>query len=458
MPLTYYIGTKRPDAVTHSIDSIQTFAPAVRARRFGLILLVAAGSVHGPLIGAEGENKKVLTEWSDLKGVEGFEDLEGFDDPNALDGVDDLKELEQFEQLLEGEDLDLDLNFELPTWDFETTLKGSLGYKHNILLQPESTESTEPIESSGFWRTGLEMFLWRLPEGRTEFILMADATDVRYFHTDETDGEQTAFLHGAFNWLATDWSKLSLKGQVVYQDQVLDMSANERYPYIGQVQVFSYNLDPVWEVSLNRNLTVALTGIARADRFRQGPDDFDDLGGRIGVGYRFGLWGELDLRYTVLNRDYATRIQYTAGGRPLVGTSLSIDQQNAVLRFRIGTGTDARWKLRTKLAWLQYRDNGSGYFDYDRSTVGLELTWSPGPWLFVLGGDFHRYDYLVQTVWVGQLENRRKDDFFATLRVERPLTESLRWHFEGLWESSETNAVYGTYDAGSFFTGVGWTF
>jgi hypothetical protein len=413
-------------------------------------VLLAAGLGDCLATGAETGEKKILTEWSELKGVEGFEDLEGFDDPNALEGVDDLKELEQFEQMLAGEDLDLD--FELPAWEFETTLKGSLGYRHNILLQPE------PTESSGFWRTGLEMFLWRLPEGRTEFVLMADATDVRFFNADETDGEQTAFVHGAFNYLTTDWSKLSLKGQVVYQDQVLDMSANEREPYIGQVQVFSYNLDPVWEVSLSRNLSMAVTGIARADRFRQGPDDFDDLGGRIGLGYRFGLWGELDLRYTALTRDYATRIQYTAGGRPLVGTRLSIDQQKGELRFRIGTGTDARWKLRTKLGWLQYRDNGSGYFDYDRSNIGLELSWSPGPWQFVLGGDFLRYDYLVQTVWVGQLESRRKDDFYATLRMERPLTESLRWHLEGTWESSETNASYGTYDAGSVFSGVGWTF
>lgn len=404
------------------------------------------------MMGAESGEKKVLTEWSELKGVEGFEDLEGFDDPNSLDGVENLEELENFEQLLAGEDLDLDLDLEMPTWDFEATLSGSVGYKDNILLQPV------PTESSGYWRTGLELFLWRLPEGRTEFILMADAVDVRYFHTEETEGEQVTFVHGAFHWLTTDWSKLSLKGQVIYQDQVLDMSAYESETYIGQVQVFSYNFDPVWEVSLTRDLTVALTGIARADRFRQGPDDFEDFGGRFGVGYRLGLWGELDLRYTALTRDFATRNQYTAGGRPLIGTSLSVDQRNAELRFKIGTGSSAQWKLRTKLAWLEYRDNGSGYFDYDRSTFGLELTWAPGPWRFTLGGDYHRYDYLIQTVWVGQLEKRKKDDIYGNLRMERRLTESLRWHIEGTWESSDTNAAYGTYDAGNLFTGIDWTF
>ena len=413
----------------------------------GLIFLVIGVAAALPVDGQESE-KKVLTKWSDLKGLEGFEDLEGFDDPNALDDIEDLEDLEGFEELLEEEGLDL----ELPTWEFEGTLSGSLGYKDNILLQPV------PTESSAFWRTGLELFLWRLPKGKTEFILLFDAADVRYFSTEETDGEQVAFLHGAFNWLTTDWSKLGIKGQVIYQDQVLDMSANESEPYIGQVQVFSYTFDPEWEVSLTRDLTVAVTGLARADRFREGPDDFDDLGGRIGVGYRMGLWGELDLRLSALQRDYATRFQYTAGGRPILGSKLSVDQKAGELRFKIGVSSDARWAFRTKLAWLEQRDNGSSYFDYNRATLGLELGWRPGPWRFTLGADFHHYEYLTQTVWVGELESRQKDDFYGRFLTERRLTESLSWQLEAEWESSQTNDVYGTYDATSIFTGVSWTF
>lgn len=417
------------------------------ALSLGAALLVACFVTNPFASGQEGE-QKVLTEWSELKGLEGFEDLEGFDDPNALDDLDDLEDLEGFEDLLAEEDLEL----ELPTWEFEGTLSGSLGYKDNVLLQPV------PTESSGFWRTGLEMFLWRLPEKSTEFILMLDAVDVRYFTTDETDGEQMAFLHGAFNWVTADWSKLGIKGQVVYQDQVLDMSANESDTYIGQVQVFSYVFDPEWEVSLTRDLTVAVSGLARADRYRQGPDDFEDIGGRLGLGYRIGTWTAIDLKVTALQRDYATREQYTAGGRPVLGTSLSVDQRTADLRVQLGGGPESRWKLRPKVAWLEQRDNGSGYFDYNRATIGLQLTWTQAPWRFTLGGDFYHYEYLTQTVWVGQLERRKKDDFYGRIRTEYRFSESWRAHLELEWESSRTNEAYGTYDATNAFTGISWTF
>lgn len=410
--------------------------------------LLVAGLMVSSFSGAQEEEKKVLSEWSDLKGVEGFEDLEGFDDPDALDDVENLENLIGFEELLKEEDL----NLELPTWDFEASLSGSLGYKDNILLQPV------PTESSAYWRTGLELFLWRLPKGRTEFILMFDAVDVRYFSTDETDGEDMVFLHGAFNWVTTDWSKLGIKGQVVYQDQVLDMSANESQPYIGQVEVFSYSFDPEWEVSLTRDLTVAVSGLARADRFLEGPDDFNDLGARFGLGYRLGLWGELDLKATALQRDYATRLQYTAGGRPILGTSLGVDQRSAEARLQVGGGSDSRWRFRTKLVWLEQRDNGSGYFDYNRATVGLELNWTPGPWRFTLGGDFHLYEYLTQTVWVEGIESRQKDDFYGRFRTEYRWSETWQAHFEAEWESSQTNDVYGTYDATNVFAGVSWTF
>ncbi len=450
MPVGVLYRDNQIDSVTRDYYPFRLSKPIHRVLLPGWVFLVFC-LAHLPIAFGQESEQKVLTEWSELKGLEGFEDLEGFDDPDALDDIEDLEDLEDlegFEELLEEEGLDL----ELPIWEFESTVSGSLGYKDNILLQPV------PTESSAFWRTGLELFLWRLPKGKTEFMLVFDATDVRFFSTDETDGEQVAFLHSAFNWLMTDWSKLGIKGQVVYQDQVLDMSANESEPFIGQVQVFSYTFDPEWEVSLTRDLTVAVTGLARADRFREGPDDFDDLGGRFGVGYRMGLWGELDLRLSALQRDYATRLQYTAGGRPILGSKLSVDQKAAELRFKLGVSSNSRWAFRTKLAWLEQRDNGSSYFDYNRATLGLELSWRPKLWRFTLGADFHHYEYLTQTVWVGELESRQKDDFYARFLTERRLTESLSWQLEAGWESSQTNDVYGNYDATNIFTGVSWTF
>ncbi|MEZ5275267.1 MAG: hypothetical protein R3F07_02660 [Opitutaceae bacterium] len=421
---------------------------ATRPSGFRSAVLLGALLGGGLLTADETGKTRVLSEWSDLKGVEGFEDLEGIEDPMAINDLESIEDLEQLDRLIGLDGLDL----EIPTWEHEITLFGSLGYKDNILLQP-----TDP-EASGFFRSEVEFFLWQLPTGSTEFSVMFDATDVRYFSADETDGEQMAFLHGNWSWLTARWSKLSAVGQLIYQDQVLDMSANELEPFIGQVQVFSGSLDPEWELSVTRNLNLSVSGLVRADRFREGPDDFDDLGFRVGAGYQLARWADLEVRFTALTRDYATRVQYTAGGRPLLGTRLSIDQRDAEVRLQLGSGSDGGWKLRTKFGHLQYRDNGSGYFDYDRATLGLELGWSPGPWVFTLRGDYHRYDYLSQTVWTGELENRLKEDLYGSVRLERSLSESLRWHLEGEWENSWTNDIYGDYHAVAAYSGVSWSF
>jgi hypothetical protein len=432
----------------------------MRRGLFSSVLLISLAPLIGNLSGEEESKPKVLTKWSDLKGVPGFEDLEGIDDPSVLDDVDDLEELEQFKGLPGFEDLEDDqpaaaLEIDLPTWEFETSLAGSLGYRDNILLRPVDGES------SGFWRTDFESMLWRFPDGRTEFVSMLGFSDVRYFSADETDGEQTAFFHSAWDWNTTDWSTLSLPVQALYQDQVLDFSATEAETAIGQVQVFSFSTNPEWNVAFGERLEVGLSGLYRVDHFREGPDDFQDVGGRLGAVYNLGLWADLELRFTVFRRDFETRVQYTAGGRPLIGTELLVNQRRGEGRFNLKFGPESHWAIKAKVGHLEYRDNGSGYFDYDRSRLGLELTWTPGPWRFLLLGSRSHYDYLLQTIFdenTEQIEQRAKDDYYGQVRIERDLNESFRWQFDCEAERSVTNDFYGTYTAVGVYSGIAWRF
>jgi len=443
-----------------SVSSYLSDMSQGRPRCLWVVLLISLAWVVGSLHGEETSEPRVLSKWSDLKGVEGFEDLEGIDDPSMLDDIENFEDLEQFRGLpgfedLDGDDPTTDLNLELPTWDFVTTLAGSLGYRDNILLRPVDGES------SGFWRTDLESMLWRYPDGNTEFVAMIGFTDVRYFSAEETDGEQTAFFHAAWDWNTTPWSTLSLPAQVLYQDQVLDFSATEAETAIGQVQVFSFSINPEWSVAAGESLEVGVAGLYRTDHFRAGPDDFQDVGGHLRAVYKLGLWADLDLRYMVFRRDYATRIQYNEFGKPLPDTKLKADQRQVEGRFNLKFDPESDWSVKAKVGYLEYRDNGSGYFDYDRSRLGLELTWTPGPWRFMISGSRIHYDYLLQTIFnedTVQIEPRAKDDFYGQFRIERDLSESLGWHFDCEAERSATNDFYGTYNAVGLYTGVGWTF
>lgn len=376
-----------------------------------------------------------------------------------IEQIDDPEELQRIARLLGMDDLDgmgdLGLDLGIPTWEWETTLIGSLGYKDNILLQPE------PTESSGFWRTDLESLLWRYPDGHTEFVAMLGFTDIRYFSTEETDGEQSGFLHGSWDWMTTSWSTLSLPGQVLYQDQVLDMSVTEAEPTIGQIQVFSFSVDPEWGVALTRDLGLAVVGLYRSDIFKAGPDDFQDAGGRVRLNYSPSFWGDFELRHSVFQRDFETRLQYTSGGRPIPDTELKVLERHTEGRFKFKFRPKARWTFDTKVGYLEYRDNGSGYFDYDRRRAGLEVVWTPGPWRVLVQGGISEYDFLSQIIYIeetDELEQREKEDLYGQFRVERNLSDTLRWHFDLEAERSTTNEEYGTYNTYTVHSGVAWSF
>lgn len=108
-----------------------------------LLLILSCGIGWGE----DNPGRKILTEWSELKGVEGFEDLEGIDDPAALDDLESIEDLEELEKLIGLEGLDLDLR--MPTWDHEATLSGSIGYNDNPLLQPAGQDPERRRRSGG---------------------------------------------------------------------------------------------------------------------------------------------------------------------------------------------------------------------------------------------------------------------------------------------------------------------
>ena len=122
-----------------------------RPSGFRSAVLLGALLGGGLLMADETGKTRVLSEWSDLKGVEGFEDLEGIEDPMAINDLESIEDLEQLDRLIGLDGLDL----KIPTWEHEITLFGSLGYKDNVLLQP-----TDP-EASGFFRSEVELI--RLP-------------------------------------------------------------------------------------------------------------------------------------------------------------------------------------------------------------------------------------------------------------------------------------------------------
>ena len=69
-----------------------------------------------------------------------------------------------------------------------------------------------------------------------------------------------------------------------------------------------------------------------------------------------------------------------------------------------------------KVSGMMNRDNGTGYFDYDRLLMKEQLRWKNGAWELKGNARFGWYFYKVQ-----QIQNNRRERSFVSvdLRVER---------------------------------------
>jgi hypothetical protein len=163
-------------------------------------------------------------------------------------------------------------------------------------------------------------------------------------------------------------------------------------------------------------------------------------------------WGASATRRT---REFDRRVQYSAAGRELAGTKLAVDEEEGALTLALKRGA---WQASTRAGLMNYRDNGSGYFDHRERQLEQELEWAEGGWMIRLRAEARRVEFGIQTVGIGLSPTPRvKDEFECGLRVERKLSE--RWTVLGgyTWERARCNDHIASYVVNEGLLGVRWS-
>jgi len=339
----------------------------------------------------------------------------------------------------------------LPTWEAGGTIRASAGWRDNLLL------SSVDADDRFFLRGQLETFGWRLPKGAWEWVGFLNGEVTRYLDPPpEIAGEQEWFAHAEVRWQPRPALRAALTAQGYFQDQVFDLSATEAERLVARLRV--QGLMAGGEVRVSPSSVISLTAFGQGHRsdYREFAEDFDEgkAGGRL-------IWtpsGQVTLTASLLSRrrDYAERSEYTAGGRPLTGTLLSLTQQEAELKAQFSR---AAWSASLVVLGLENRDYASGYFDYDERRARLAVTWKKDRWLYSLEGAGVRYLYRVQTVGTGfDPPKRKRDDTEVLFRAERSLRESWTLFAESRWERSRSNEENASYATKALLAGVGFTF
>jgi len=335
-------------------------------------------------------------------------------------------------------------------WQRTLSLRAATGYRDNLLLSPFA-----PIGRM-FVQAEVEGFAWRLPMQHWEFVAFLNGDVIRYISPPaETSGEQQWFGHGEVRWLPSDAWRLTLAGQVYYQDLVMDLSDTAATRQIVATRTRGALVTAASQVNLFGGFAFAPSVQVHRSTYRKFPGDYDEVKSGARLEWKHGQGLVISAAWFEHARGYDERPKFTAGGRELTGTHLHFRQHEGELKAADSWTAHGHWTASAALSRLENRDGGSGFFDYREKRVRLEVAWERGPWRLSFDGDAKRRDYLVQTVGIGIAPPPRiTDEYDVSGRVERQAGKVWSIYAEEQWERSRSNESDFNYRANTSILGV----
>jgi len=337
---------------------------------------------------------------------------------------------------------------EFSRWEKVFTLQSGLGFKDNTALAPANPSG------SGFFRNYAEFTLWRLPVDDWEFMTIASWDDLRYWNSPVTDKELMGFaLAQGKRKLSGGWL-VSATAQYIYQNQVMDVSADLATPAVLDVQGNTYTA----RIGLRRDFSSRIwfelePGLTRQD-FAGPLDDYWEGGTKLVLGRTYGKKSELAFTYEFNQRAYDSREQADNAGFTVPGSSLKFLQHKTQLVWRHDWDEHRRWRTTARAGYDISSDNGSSYFDYRKLYVSGQIRYRDDRWEVRVTGRISDFIYPHQTVGAIDLRQRHRTDVTANLRVERTLNKYLKIYAEYEFEQSLANQIATAYTVNQVHSGV----
>jgi hypothetical protein len=336
------------------------------------------------------------------------------------------------------------------SWHPSVAAKASLGWRDNVLLSPFA-----PI-ARAFGRGELEAMVLRPMRDHWEFISFLNGDVLRYFSAPpETSGEQQWSLHTEGRWQPIEPARFSVKAAGYLRDMVIDLSETEARRVVAPTRVRGGYVGASTRLTLPAGFRFEPSVQLKRSDYRDYAGDYDEVrsGGRLE--WRRSSALTLSAAWFEVRRNYAQRVQFTAGGRALPGTHLRFRQNDGEIKARTAWTAGGDWSLALTAGRIENRDEASRYFNYDQKRARLQADWRRAAWRVLLDAEAKRMDYVTQTVGVGIAPPPRiSDDYEATLRVERDLDSKWVVFAEHRWERSRSNELEFSYRANTVLTGV----
>lgn len=336
-------------------------------------------------------------------------------------------------------------------WDHSLNLRGAIGYKDNLLL------SRLQEESSAFWQTSADFFLFRLGDTPWSFTFFISGEDRRYFSGEAVDSEQLLLTHlQVSRELGENWES-GTELEYYYLDQVVDASATENIFVSLPVKSHSLVAAPFVSRQLPWDSEVKLEFEATRQFYNEPLDDYWELGPEISFSKEYGHRSEVSLSYALRERNYDTRLHLGLDFVSIPDTELKFHQHDTELTLSHNWDEQRRWRSRLRLAYELNLDNGTGFFDYHKYRLAKRFSFVGKSWDASVEGRVYWYDYLIQPVLEGD-ETRERTEYALNVRVQKRFMEKLLLFFESEHEWSRSNLMLDEYQVNTLMSGVDWEF
>ena len=341
-----------------------------------------------------------------------------------------------FEAFLEDEEaFEAWLEDEFSGLDFSAYARLGVGHSNNVLLSPMFPQSAE------FARTDLELFLMQYPDEKGEFYAFLSGMDIRY--SDVEDAEKEVMWIADTQWKRNLGDRLSglLHAQYIYFDQIIDLSDQSDFLRRERVQYTGYGLGTGGEVILEKGNELSLELMAVQE-------DYSLLGEDIKtfsiLAWKRDLWkeAEMELKFRKENRDYDDRTIRDENGNSIgQDTLLEMDRTSLALEWNQTWGKSKAIDSSLEFKVLENRDNGVGYYDYDRWSVDLRIDGEWDKWESSLTLGWDDSEYVLQKAARFSTVPREQKDLYGELLLKRKLSKRFSVYLLLEYEESSSNVL-----------------
>ena len=336
-------------------------------------------------------------------------------------------------------------------WDYSVNLRGALGYKDNLLL----SRVTE--ETSAFWQTSADFFLFRFGDTPWSLSFFASGEDRRYFSGEVVDKEQLFLAHLTVGRKFGETWEAGTELEYFYLDQVVDVSATENIFQSLPVRSHTVGVAPFLTRELPGESQLKLEAQVVRQYYNDPLDDYWEMGPELSFEKEYGHGSEVSLSYAFRERRYDSREQLGLDFFTLPGTELKFRQHETELTISHHWDEEERWQSRLRLGHELNRDNGPGFFDYHKYRVAKRLRYVRETWEAWVEAEMLLYNYTDQPVIEGEGERERKE-YGISVRVQKELLENLLLFLESDHEWSRSNIKLDEYQVNTVMSGVDWEF